>query len=94
MAEGSEKRGARTAVVPLRTASSAYSTWKRWPSGEKTVIARSYELLMLLLFSQRLPAFAAAAPPSTPVYGSLCCPRAMRKAAGDLTLTLGSSAPR
>ena len=30
-----------TAVVPLRTASIAYSTWKRWPSGEKTVIARS-----------------------------------------------------
>lgn len=31
-----------TAVVPLRTASRAYSTWKRWPSGLKTVIARSY----------------------------------------------------
>lgn len=35
-----EDRG-RTAVVPLLTASRAYSTWKRWPSGEKTVIARS-----------------------------------------------------
>ena len=32
---------ALTAVVPLRTASSAYSTWNRWPSGENTVIARS-----------------------------------------------------
>ena len=30
-----------TAVVPLRTASIAYSTWNRWPSGLKTVIARS-----------------------------------------------------
>lgn len=30
------------AVVPLFTASRAYSTWKRCPSGEKTVIARSY----------------------------------------------------
>jgi hypothetical protein len=30
-----------TAALPLRTASRAYSTWKRWPSGEKTVIARS-----------------------------------------------------
>ena len=32
-----------TAVEPFLTASCAYSTWKRWPSGEKTVIARSYE---------------------------------------------------
>ena len=31
-----------TAALPLRTASRAYSTWKRWPSGENTVIARSY----------------------------------------------------
>lgn len=31
-----------TAALPLRTASSAYSTWNRWPSGENTVIARSY----------------------------------------------------
>ena len=30
-----------TAVVPLRTASMAYSTWNKWPSGEKTVMARS-----------------------------------------------------
>lgn len=28
--------------LTLFTASMAYSTWKRWPSGEKTVIARSY----------------------------------------------------
>ena len=31
-----------TAVVPLCTASRAYSTWNRWPSGLNTVIARSY----------------------------------------------------
>lgn len=31
-----------TAVDPFFTASCAYSTWKRCPSGEKTVIARSY----------------------------------------------------
>lgn len=31
-----------TAVDPFFTASWAYSTWKRCPSGEKTVIARSY----------------------------------------------------
>lgn len=30
-----------TAVEPFFTASCAYSTWKRWPSGEKTVMARS-----------------------------------------------------
>ena len=30
-----------TTAEPLFTASMAYSTWKRWPSGEKTVIARS-----------------------------------------------------
>lgn len=30
-----------TAVDPFFTASCAYSTWKRWPSGEKTVMARS-----------------------------------------------------
>jgi hypothetical protein len=23
----------------------AYSTWNKWPSGEKTVIARSYDIL-------------------------------------------------
>src|SRR5688500_324879 len=34
-----------TAVVPRFTASRAYSTWKRRPSGEKTVIARSYAML-------------------------------------------------
>lgn len=32
---------ALTAVEPFFTASCAYSTWKRCPSGEKTVIARS-----------------------------------------------------
>lgn len=32
----------RTAVEPFLTASWAYSTWSRWPSGEKTVIALSY----------------------------------------------------
>jgi hypothetical protein len=31
-----------TAVDPLRTASWAYSTCSRWPSGENTVTARSY----------------------------------------------------
>jgi hypothetical protein len=30
-----------TAALPLRAASRAYWTWKRWPSGEKTVMARS-----------------------------------------------------
>ena len=30
-----------TTAEPLLTASMAYSTWKRWPSGEKTVIALS-----------------------------------------------------
>lgn len=40
----SEKEGTLlTAQVPFLTASSAYSTWKRCPSGEKTVRARSYE---------------------------------------------------
>lgn len=33
--------GSLTAVEPFLTASCAYSTWKRWPSGEKTVMARS-----------------------------------------------------
>ena len=32
-----------TAVEPFFTASWAYSTWKRCPSGEKMVIALSYE---------------------------------------------------
>lgn len=40
-----------TAVVPFFTASKAYSTWKRCPSGEKTVMARSY----LAIFSCYLP---------------------------------------
>ena len=31
-----------TAVDPFFTASCAYSTWNRCPSGENTVIARSY----------------------------------------------------
>lgn len=31
-----------TAHKPFFTASMAYSTWKRWPLGEKTVIAVSY----------------------------------------------------
>lgn len=31
-----------TAVDPFRTASCAYSTCNKWPSGENTVIARSY----------------------------------------------------
>jgi len=31
-----------TAVDPLRTASCAYSTCSKWPSGENTVIALSY----------------------------------------------------
>lgn len=35
-----------TAQVPFLTASEAYSTWNRWPSGEKTVNARSYDPLM------------------------------------------------
>jgi len=30
-----------TAVAPFFTASWAYSTWNKWPSGEKTVIALS-----------------------------------------------------
>lgn len=38
-----------TAVDPFLTASWAYSTWKRWPSGEKTVIALSYRELMFSL---------------------------------------------
>lgn len=28
-----------TATLPFQTASRAYSTWKRWPSGDKTVMA-------------------------------------------------------
>ena len=44
-----------TAALPFRTASRAYSTWKRWPSGENTVIALSYLAiairLSLLLYS-------------------------------------------
>lgn len=31
-----------TAQSPFLTASIAYSTWKRWPLGEKTVMAVSY----------------------------------------------------
>lgn len=31
-----------TAQSPFLTASMAYSTWKRWPFGEKTVMAVSY----------------------------------------------------
>lgn len=31
-----------TAQSPFLTASMAYSTWKRWPLGEKTVMAVSY----------------------------------------------------
>ena len=31
-----------TAQRPFLTASMAYSTWKRWPLGENTVIAVSY----------------------------------------------------
>lgn len=33
---------ARSHLLTRLTASMAYSTWKRWPSGEKTVMARSY----------------------------------------------------
>ena len=33
-----------TVVVPRLTASRAYSTWKSRPSGEKTVMARSYAM--------------------------------------------------
>jgi len=60
-----------TAALPLRTASRAYSTWKRWPSGEKTVIARSYlaivrALFLLLRFTSEL-GFVA---PSVPLYSS------------------------
>lgn len=36
-----------TAVAPLRTASNAYSTWNKCPSGENTVIALSYREDML-----------------------------------------------
>ena len=38
-----------TAAFPLRTASRAYSTWNKWPSGENTVIARSYRAISLSL---------------------------------------------
>ena len=38
-----------TAALPLRTASRAYSTWNKWPSGEKTVIALSYLAILRLL---------------------------------------------
>ncbi|EJK68215.1 hypothetical protein THAOC_10627, partial [Thalassiosira oceanica] len=34
-----------TAVLPLLTASIAYSTWNKCPSGLKTVIARSYDMV-------------------------------------------------
>ena len=44
-----------TAALPLRTASRAYSTWNRWPSGENTVIARSYRAIFLLLAPLLLP---------------------------------------
>ena len=37
-----------TAALPLRTASRAYSTWNKWPSGEKTVIALSYLAILRL----------------------------------------------
>lgn len=43
-----------TAAFPLRTASSAYSTWNRWPSGEKTVIARSYRAILSSFFRSRV----------------------------------------
>ena len=41
-----------TAVDPFFTASCAYSTWKRCPSGEKTVSALSYFPLMIAFFAQ------------------------------------------
>lgn len=43
-----------TAAFPLRTASSAYSTWNRWPSGENTVIARSYRAILSSFFRSRV----------------------------------------
>ena len=39
-----------TAVDPLLTASVAYSTWKRWPSGLKMVIAPSYDGMLTLFY--------------------------------------------
>lgn len=43
-----------TAVDPLRTASWAYSTCNRWPSGEKMVTARSYLADMIIKFQNLL----------------------------------------
>ena len=37
-------------AMPLLTASMAYSTWKRWPLGEKTVIAVSYMKIFQMFF--------------------------------------------
>lgn len=39
-----------TAAFPLRTASRAYSTWNKCPSGENTVIARSYLAILFFFF--------------------------------------------
>ena len=39
-----------TAQRPLLTASMAYSTWKRWPLGEKTVMAVSYMKIFQMFF--------------------------------------------
>lgn len=50
-----------TAVDPFFTASWAYSTWKRCPSGEKTVIARSYRDAMAQAYASSCGANDATA---------------------------------